>query len=98
MADPRARLTPAPGAPSTSQRSTRSSSVSRVSDRHAAHPLLRDLEAAIGAREPGPRGERLAGLGRALLARTLHERLRTFDLEEVYRQVAELYDFADARG
>ena len=33
-----------------------------------------------------------------LLGRTLHERLRTFDLEELYRQTGGLYDFADARG
>ena len=33
-----------------------------------------------------------------LLGRTLHERLRTFDLEELYRQTSGLYDFADARG
>ena len=45
-----------------------------------------------------PRSERLIHFARALLGRTLHERLRTFDLEELYRQTTELYDFADARG
>ena len=69
-----------------------------MSDRHAAHPLLRELEELIASRESAPRSERLIHFARALLGRTLHERLRTFDLEELYRQTTELYDFADARG
>jgi len=72
--------------------------VSRVSERHAAHPLLRELEELIASREEPPRSERLTHFARVLLGRTLHERLRTFDLEELYRQTAGLYDFADARG
>ena len=69
-----------------------------MSDRHAAHPLLRELEELIATRESAPRNERLVHFARSLLGRTLHERLRTFDLEELYRQTTELYDFADARG
>ena len=69
-----------------------------MSDRHAAHPLLRELEELIASRESAPRSERLIHFARALLGRTLHERLRTFDLEELYRQTSELYDFVDARG
>jgi glutamate dehydrogenase len=72
--------------------------VSRVSERHAAHPLLRELEELIASRESAPRSERLSSFVRVLLSRTLRERLRTFDLEELYRQTSELYDFADARG
>jgi glutamate dehydrogenase len=69
-----------------------------VSDRHAAHPLLGELEALIASRESAPRSERLTHFARALLGRTLRERLRTFDVEELYRQTTALYDFADARG
>jgi glutamate dehydrogenase len=69
-----------------------------VSERHAAHPLLSELEELIANRETPPRSERLTQFARMLLGRTLHERLRTFDLEELYRQTAGLYDFADARG
>ena len=69
-----------------------------VSDRHAAHPLLGELEELIASRESPPRSERLTYFARVLLGRTLHERLRTFDLEELYRQTCGLYDFADARG
>ena len=69
-----------------------------VSERHAAHPLLGELEELIASRESPPRSERLVSFARVLLGRTLHERLRTFDLEELYRQTVGLYDFADARG
>ncbi|MDP9259338.1 MAG: NAD-glutamate dehydrogenase [Actinomycetota bacterium] len=69
-----------------------------MSERHAAHPLLGELEELIASRESPPRDERLTSFARVLLGRTLHERLRTFDLEELYRQTAGLYDFADARG
>ena len=69
-----------------------------VSERHAAHPLLGELEELIASRESPPRDERLASFARVLLGRTLHERLRTFDLEELYRQTVGLYDFADTRG
>jgi len=72
--------------------------VRAVSERHAAHPLLGELEELIASRESPPRDERLASFARVLLGRTLHERLRTFDLEELYRQTVGLYDFADARG
>ena len=72
--------------------------MSGVSERHAAHPLLGELEELIESRDSAPRSERLIHFARALLGRTLHERLRTFDLEELYRQTTELYDFADARG
>ena len=69
-----------------------------MSERHAAHPLLGELEELIASRESPPRSERLIYFARVLLGRTLHERLRTFDLEELYRQTCGLYDFADARG
>ena len=72
--------------------------MSRVSERHAAHPLLGELEELIASRESAPRSERLINFARVLLGRTLHERLRTFDLEELYRQTASLFDFVDARG
>ncbi|MDX6537028.1 MAG: glutamate dehydrogenase, partial [Gaiellales bacterium] len=72
--------------------------MSRVSERHAAHPLLRELEELIASREEPPRSERLTQFARVLLGRTLHERLRTFDLAELSRQTAGLYDFVDARG
>jgi glutamate dehydrogenase len=72
--------------------------VRAVSERHAAHPLLGELEELIASRESPPRDERLASFARVLLGRTLHERLRTFDLEELYRQTVGLYDFADTRG
>ena len=72
--------------------------MSRVSERHAAHPLLRELEELIASREGAPRSERLTNFARVLLGRTLHERLRTFELEELYRQTAGLFDFADGRG
>ena len=57
--------------------------MSRVSERHAAHPLLGELEELIASRESAPRSERLVSFVRVLLGRTLHERLRTFDLEEL---------------
>ncbi|HET6175055.1 MAG TPA: NAD-glutamate dehydrogenase [Gaiellales bacterium] len=69
-----------------------------MSERHAAHPLLRELEELIARQESAPRSERLTAFARVLLGRTLHERLRTFELEELYRQTAGLYDFAGARG
>ena len=69
-----------------------------VSERHAAHPLLGELEELIASRETPPRSEHLICFARVLLGRTLHERLRTFDPEELYRQTSGLYDFADARG
>jgi glutamate dehydrogenase len=72
--------------------------VSRVSERHAAHPLLGELEELIATSESAPRSERLISFVRVLLGRTLRERLRTFDLEELYRQTSGLFDFADARG
>ena len=69
-----------------------------VSERHAAHPLLGELEELIASRESPPRSQRLIYFARVLLGRTLHERLRTFDLEELYRQTSGLFDFIDARG
>ncbi|MDX6540715.1 MAG: glutamate dehydrogenase [Gaiellales bacterium] len=69
-----------------------------VSERHAAHPLLGELEELIASRESPPRSERLISFVRVLLGRTLRERLRTFDLDELLRQASGLYDFADARG
>ena len=69
-----------------------------VSERHAAHPLLGELEELIASRETPPRSEHLTCFARVLLGRTLHERLRTFDPEELYRQTCGLYEFADARG
>jgi glutamate dehydrogenase len=72
--------------------------VSGVSERHAAHPLLRELEELIDRSESAPRSGRLINFVRVLLGRTLRERLRTFDLDELYRQASGLYDFADARG
>jgi glutamate dehydrogenase len=72
--------------------------VSRVSERHAAHPLLGKLEELIASRESAPRSERLISFVRVLLGRTLRERLRTFELDELARQTAGLFDFADARG
>ncbi|MDX6597902.1 MAG: glutamate dehydrogenase, partial [Gaiellales bacterium] len=72
--------------------------MSRVSERHAAHPLLGELEELIASSESAPRSELLISFARVLLGRTLRERLRTFDLEELYRQTADLFDFADARG
>ena len=72
--------------------------MSGVSERHAAHPLLGELEELIASRESPPRSERLINFVRVLLGRTLRERLRTFDLEELFRQAGGLYDFADARG
>jgi glutamate dehydrogenase len=69
-----------------------------VSERHAAHPLLGELEELIASRERPPRSERLINFVRVLLGRTLRERLRTFDLDELLRQSSGLYDFADARG
>ena len=71
--------------------------MSRVSERHAAHPLLGELEELIASRESAPRSERLISFARVLLGRTLHERLRTFELDELARQTAGLFDFADAR-
>jgi len=58
-----------------------------VSERHAAHPLLGELEELIASSESAPRSERLINFARVLLGRTLRERLRTFDLEELYRQI-----------
>jgi glutamate dehydrogenase len=69
-----------------------------VSERHAAHPLLGELEESIASQDAAPRSERLINFVRVLLGRTLHERLRTFDLDELYRQSTGLYDFADSRG
>jgi glutamate dehydrogenase len=72
--------------------------VSRVSERHAAHPLLGELEELIASSESAPRSERLIGFARVLLGRTLRERLRTFDLDELARQTSGLFDFVDSRG
>ena len=72
--------------------------MSDVSDRHAAHPLLGELEELIASSESAPRSERLINFARVLLGRTLHERLRTFDLEELSRQTSGLFDFVDSRG
>jgi glutamate dehydrogenase len=72
--------------------------VSRVSERHAAHPLLGELEELIASCESAPRSELLISFARVLLGRTLRERLRTFDLDELYRQTSALFDFADSRA
>ena len=62
-----------------------------------AHPLLDDIERQIAEREQAPRRDLIIAFARALLRRTARDRLQELDLEELARQVVELYDFADQR-